>query len=160
MRSLRLMLGVVPLAASIGCGGDSPASPESRPTPLTVSFSATMVQAGHYLTVSGVQYYGCTFAFTAKASGNNNIDYAGLYDGEINFRLNSSGALSTFSLYSTDLQDWFGTDNIRPGTSLVATRDLVWSGPFTANVLLRYTVSNFAALTTDSRTATIPVTCS
>jgi hypothetical protein len=146
-------------AFTLACGSDSTGPSVPTVTPLSVAFSVTTASSGHQVLRNGAAYYACDFAFSAHATGGAPTDFVVWTDGDINFRLASTGAQYTQSLYGSDLQDWFGSDQLNTGTTESAVRELSWSGPFTATVLLRYFDAGLFSLPGANHTATFNVSC-
>lgn len=156
MRTVRCRAwALVVLAVVAGCGGTDSASAPS--VPFTVNITSTTSATGHTIQQNGINYYGCTFNFALSVTGGSPADLMGWSSGEVDFRLSSNGTTSSSALFDTDLQDWFGSSTFATGSTKTASRNLFWSGPFTANVLFRFiTVIDLAPT---SRTIAVPVSC-
>lgn len=155
----RSLLWLAVLTAS--CGGDTVTAvePPPPPSPFVVSFSGVTSATGRFTTVDGATVYACTFSFTASATGGTASDYALWTLSSIQTRLTSNGQTGQLTVYSTDLQDWFGADRIRSGQSLTAGRVVQWTGPYTGLVLFRYSAVTSAAIFGEDRTTTVPIAC-
>lgn len=121
------------LAGLSGCGGDGP----TAPAPLVVTISADQRATGYPRMVNGQSQYACDFQVTAKASGGAAGAFAVWSWGTGEYTLNSSGARSSFTMLTSDLVEWFGSDRITASAS-TASRWAAWSGPFRLVITFRY----------------------
>lgn len=160
-RHIRLVVsGLLPVLAFgliASCGGSEAVAPPPIQD-FVVSITGQVVAPAHQSLVNGVSYYTCTVAFTVTVTGGTAFDDMAWIDGEIDYRLTSNGTQTSQALSGSALQDWFGSAQFSAGAHRTATRDLGWSGPFTANVLFRF--DSFVELQSHLHTITVPVTCS
>ncbi len=145
------------LFALAACGSDSGSTTPG--TPLTVAVAVTQTADGHAVLENGTLEYACSYAFTAHATGGAFSDFAQWSNGEIDYRLTSSGAETTVSLAQADLQKWFGTDDVKSGEIVGAAQQLESTGPFSATISLRYVDGGVDSLSATSHTITLSVSC-
>lgn len=133
------VMRMLPLLLLADAACSSPSEPPPPPPPFTVAFSNVTRRAG---LDPDTQRHECLFDLTATAAGGHEGDSARWLISEDEFRFND-GTRFEFTLFSTDMLDYWGSDRIATGETQVATRIADAAEPFDLAFTFRYEDPDF-----------------